>query len=141
MQQEIEIFEKHVAAKGLKRSKKRDFVLQTFLRTEDHVSADDLCCLVKEKHPDIGYTTVYRALKLIVSSGVAEKVDFDDGVKRFERKVGREYHAHFICTGCGTHFEMFDESIKALSFKLSAASGFRPEKHRFEIFGLCVNCA
>ncbi|HBR14339.1 MAG TPA: transcriptional repressor [Candidatus Omnitrophica bacterium] len=137
---ELEIFDRHISKKGLKHSQKRDYIITVFLSTTRHVSVDDLFQIVRKKHPEIGATTVYRTLKLIVSSGLAEEVDFDDGVKRFERKMGREYHAHFICTDCGYHFEVFDKNIKRLSHKLSEASGFHPKKHRLEIFGLCKKC-
>ncbi len=140
MQNEVEIFTSHLAEKGLKHSQKRNCIVREFLKAEKHVSAEDLFHLVKKQHPEIGYTTVYRTLKLIVSSGLAEKVDFDDGVKRFERKLGREYHAHFICTQCGKNFEVFDKNIERLSASLSHQSGFVPKKHRLEIFGLCQEC-
>ncbi|HLD69896.1 MAG TPA: transcriptional repressor [Candidatus Omnitrophota bacterium] len=140
MEKEIEIFERHVQGKGLKHSNKRQHVLKTFLNSREHLSAEDLFQRVKQQHPAIGYTTVYRAIKLIVESGIAEMVDFNDGVKRFERKIGREYHAHFICTKCGNHFEVFDKNIEGLSSRLAEHQGFLPQKHRLEIFGLCRNC-
>lgn len=140
MEKELQIFERHVAEQGLKHSKKREYVVQSFLKTERHVSAEDLLNQIKNEHADIGYTTVYRTLKLIVSSGLGEMVDFDDGVRRYERKVGREYHAHFICTKCGNNFEIFDEKIKELSFRLAETKSFIPTKHRFEIFGICEPC-
>ena len=141
MKKEIEIFERHVEQKGLKHSQKRQHILQAFLNSEKHLSAEDLFQLVKGRHPEIGYTTVYRTLKLIVDSGIAETVDFNDGVKRFERKIGREYHAHFICTQCGNNFEAFDKSIEGLSSRLADSQGFLPQKHRLEIFGLCKRCS
>ena len=140
MEKELQIFERHVTEHGLKHSQKRERVVQTFLKTERHVSAEDLLSLVKKEQPNIGYTTVYRTLKLIVSSGLGEMVDFDDGVRRYERKLGREYHAHFICTKCGTNFEVFDEKIRELSARLAELKSFQPTKHRFEIFGVCDNC-
>ena len=140
MEKELQIFERHVTEHGLKHSQKRERVVQTFLKTERHVSAEDLLSLVKKEQPNIGYTTVYRTLKLIVSSGLGEMVDFDDGVRRYERKLGREYHAHFICTKCGTNFEVFDEKIRQLSARLAELKSFQPTKHRFEIFGVCDNC-
>ena len=140
MNREIEIFEKHTQEKGLKHSAKRDHVLRKFLKVKKHLSAEDLFKLVKQDYPAIGYTTVYRTLKLIVDSGIAEVVDFDDGVKRFERKLGREYHAHFICTKCNKNFEVFNEEIKNLNLKLTKERGFIPQNHRFEIFGLCQQC-
>ena len=140
MQQELKIFSDHVTEKGLKHSRKREYIVQEFLKAERHLSVEDLFHLVKTERPQIGYTTVYRTLKLIVDSGLAEVVDFDDGVRRFERKLGREYHAHFICTQCGKNFEVFDESIERLSCSLSNRSGFMPKKHRMEIFGICQEC-
>lgn len=140
MEKEIEIFHRHVDDKGLKHSNKRDRVLQTFLKTDQHLSAEDLFRLVQKDEQGIGYTTVYRTLKLIVESGLAEMVDFNDGVRRYERKIGREYHAHFICNQCGQHFEVFDKNIEGLSSRLARGKGFLPQKHRLEIFGLCKDC-
>ncbi len=140
MQQELKLFTEHLNERGLKSSQKRNRIVEEFLRAERHVSAEDLFRLVRKDHPEIGYTTVYRTLKLIVSSGLAEMVDFDDGVRRFEKKLGREYHAHFICTKCGKNFEVFDENIERLSSSLSSKSGFVAKKHRLEIFGLCQGC-
>ena len=141
MKKELEIFKQHVASQGLKHSQKRDQILKSFLITRKHVSAEELYELVKQSHPAIGYTTVYRTLKLIVSSGLGEQVDFNDGMKRYECKVGREYHAHFICTQCGENFEVFDEKIKELSSRLSNDNSFFPQKHRLEIFGICKKCS
>ena len=140
MEKEFKIFERHVEEKGLKHSQKRERILRIFLNTEKHVSAEDLFTLVRKEHPEIGFTTVYRTLKLIISSGLGEMVDFDDGVRRYERKLGREYHAHFICVKCGNNFEVFNANIKNLSAQLSQKNNFTPQKHRLEIFGLCREC-
>lgn len=140
MQKELNIFHEHAVRKGLKHSAKRDQIVKAFLRTQNHLSCDDLCKIVKQENPRIGFTTVYRTLNLIMESGLAEAVDFNDGVKRFERKLGREYHAHLICTKCGKNFEAFDKEIVELNAKLTKEKGFLVQKHRFEIFGLCTNC-
>lgn len=141
MEKELQIFENHASQKGLKHSKKREHILRALLDTQKHVSAEDLFKLVRKSHPEIGFSTVYRTLKHIVSSGLGEMVDFDDGVRRYERKIGREYHAHFICTKCGENFEVFDQNIERLSRNLSTQNNFQPQKHRLEIFGLCQECA
>ena len=141
MEKEIETFEQYVQRKGLKYSGKRNSVLKAFLKSDRHVSAEELFHLVKQDHPDIGYTTVYRTLKLIEGSGIADVVHFNDGIRRFERTIGREQQAHFICTHCGGHFEVFDENIKLLSSRLAKERDFLPQKHRLEIFGVCKNCS
>lgn len=140
MQKEFQIFEEHLAEKGLKHSDKRDVILKTFLDSDRHMSAEDLTELVKRRDPAIGYTTVYRTLKLIEESGLAEQVDFNDGVKRFEKKLGKAYHAHFICTQCGKSLEAFDNHIADLTSRLAETQGFVAQKQRFEIFGVCQEC-
>ncbi len=140
MEKEAAIFEEHVYQRGLKHSQKRTQILRTFLNTQKHISAEELFQLVKQNHPEIGVTTIYRTIKLIVDSGIAEVVDFEDGVKRYERKLGREYHAHLICTKCGENLEAFDQTISQLCIRLAQEKGFSPQMHRYEIFGICEGC-
>jgi len=137
---EARIFYNYITKKGLNNSTKRDYILKAFLQSDDHLSLDDLYNLVKKDHPEIGHATVYRTLKLIAESGIAQKVDFDDGSKRFEHSLGREFHAHIICTKCGNTHEAFNQQIKQLCHDLTREEGFFVEKQRFEIFGLCPSC-
>src|SRR5258706_3531468 len=68
MTEEQEVFLKHIQKKGLKRTTQRDLILDIFLRTEDHLSSEDLYRLVKQADPSIGQTTVYRTLKLLTEA-------------------------------------------------------------------------
>src|SRR5438132_11315248 len=69
---------------GGKRSSKRDRILNLFLRQKGHLSADDLCDLVRLEDPRIGRATVYRTLQWMVNAGIDRKVDFGEGRSRFE---------------------------------------------------------
>ena len=140
MQEAIEIFKRHVTDRGLNQSAKRDLIVEMFLQTRSHVSAQELYEKVRAKDPAIGFTTVYRTLKLIVESGLSDMVDFNDGVRRFEHSLGRDFHAHCICTRCGRDFELFDEQIRGLSEGLARQKAFEVQKLRYEIFGLCRSC-
>lgn len=140
MQKALKIFRHHVKGQGLNQSVRRDAVVQAFLQSKTHVSAREVYDLVRAQGGRVGYATVYRTLKLMVSSGLAEMVDFNDGVKRFERKLGREYHAHFICVRCRQDVEVFDKAIARLSRALARRAAFVPQKHRYEVFGLCRQC-
>jgi Fur family ferric uptake transcriptional regulator len=135
------MFRQHVSQKGCHQSSKREKILDIFLKSKTHVSAQELHDLVSQDYPEIGYTTVYRTLKLIADCGLAEEVDFNDGVKRYERKWKRDYHAHCICTQCGRDFEIFDEGIKDMSVNLAKRKDFTLKKLRYELFGVCRHCA
>ena len=69
MTEEQQVFLKHIQKQGLKRTSQRDLILDVFLRTEAHLSSEDLYQLVKKEDPAIGQTTVYRTLKLLTDAG------------------------------------------------------------------------
>ena len=140
LQESLSLFQQHVSARGLNQSKKRDLVVEVFVSTNSHVSAQQLFDLLKEQYPGIGYTTVYRTLKLMVACGLANELDFGDGVKRYERKIGRKEHAHLICTRCGMDFEVFHNQISKLATNLAEEKNFELQHMRLEGFGLCRAC-
>src|ERR1041384_1447571 len=47
--EEQEVFLKHIQKKGLKRTSQRDLILDVFLRTEEHLSNEDLYSSSKKK--------------------------------------------------------------------------------------------
>ena len=83
MTEEQEVFLEHIQKKGLKRTTQRDLILDIFLRTEAHLSSEDLYSLVKQQDPSIGQTTVYRTLKLLAEAGLAREVRFGDGLTHY----------------------------------------------------------
>src|ERR687884_1685337 len=84
-----EILHRHLKRVGLKHTEQRDTILHTFLETRDHMSTDELHRLVKKKDPKIGFTTVYRTLKLLSDCGLASEGAFHDGVARFGPQYNR----------------------------------------------------
>src|SRR3712207_8501851 len=78
MTEEKELFHQHIQRAGLKRTAQRDLILDVFLRTEKHLSSEDLYQLAKEEDPNVGHTTVYRTLKLLVEAGLAREARFGD---------------------------------------------------------------
>ena len=133
-------FSEYLADKKIKNSKPREQVLDIFLKTEKHLSTDELYRLVRTKYSNIGYATVYRALKLIIQSGLAEEVDLGDGVVRFEHKYGHEHHDHLVCIQCGRFIEAVHPEIEKLQNRLAQRHKFIPLRHKMEIYGLCQTC-
>ena len=67
---EKEIFLEHIQNEGLRRTAQRDLILEIFLRTEEHLTSEDLYWLVQKEDPSVGHTTVYRTLKLLTEAGL-----------------------------------------------------------------------
>jgi Fur family ferric uptake transcriptional regulator len=140
MSEEKEIFLKHLQKAGLKRTGQRDLILEVFLGTEEHVSSERLYDLVREKDPHVGYTTVYRTLKLLTDCGLAREVRFGDGRAHYEHNYKHEHHDHLICTACGQIVEFFSPEMEALQDDIAASHGFVVTQHSMRLFGLCAEC-
>ncbi|HEY4002975.1 MAG TPA: transcriptional repressor [Candidatus Xenobia bacterium] len=137
---EKEVFYQFLATKGLKRTAQRDDILDLFLATESHQSAEAMYHVLKEKNSGIGFSTVYRTLKLLKECGLAREVNFADGRAYFEHDFEHPHHDHLVCLGCGDTIEFFNETIEALQDKVAAESEFTPVRHSMVIFGYCRDC-
>jgi Fur family ferric uptake transcriptional regulator len=125
---------------GGKRSSKRDKILSIFLRQEGHLSADDLCDLVRREDAGIGRATVYRTLQWMVGAGVARKVDFGEGRSRFEPSYRHPRHFHLVCTVCHRSSEFLSSDIEVLVEEIAAARGFAQEQTVVQVVGVCDEC-
>jgi Fur family ferric uptake transcriptional regulator len=133
-------FDQFLRQKGLRRTNQRDELVNVFLRTERHVSTQELFDIVRKKHKDVGYATVARTLKLLTECGLCRVVDFGDGVQRFEHKYGHEHHDHLICTKCGKFVEIYSKKLEKLQADLIKKHGYVQEYHKLDIFGICPQC-
>lgn len=134
------IFREFIARKGLKTTQQREIILDEFLKAGPHLSTEELYLRIRRKHPNIGYATVYRTLKLFAECGIAEARQFGDGQTRYESTHAEEHHDHLICTGCGAIIEFEDPRIEQLQEQVAAEHGFHIERHRLEIYGHCRKC-
>ena len=139
-EQERAIFFEHLRRAGYKRTGQRDLILSVFLQTEGHLSAEDLYQQVKSKDPTVGFTTVYRTLKLLGECGLAREERLGDGRRRYEHQFNHQHHDHLICTDCGELIEFYSEVIEKKQDEIAATYGFQPTHHSLRIFGICQAC-
>ncbi len=138
--EETRLFHEHLKRARLKKTAQRDVILDVFLDTEGHVSSEDLYALVKAKDHTIGFTTVYRTLKLLKECGLARELESHDGRTLYEHEYNHKHHDHLICTQCGALFEFYNEEIERLQDEIVRRYNFKPLHHSHRIFGICANC-
>lgn len=138
--EEKQVFHRHIQREGLKRTAQRDLILEVFLRTEEHLSSEDLYRLVQAEDADIGQTTVYRTLKLLKDAGLAREARFGDGLTRYEHNYNHPHHDHMICTECGRSIEFFSAELEALQDAIAAAHQFETTQHTLRMWGVCADC-
>ncbi len=111
---------KQLHAQSYKLTPQREATVKVLLeREEDHLSAEDIYLLVKDKAPEIGLATVYRTLELLLELQIVEKINFGDGVSRYDlRQEGFEhFHHHLVCVECGSIEEIFDNLLEDVEKK------------------------
>ena len=137
-----ERFKAYLKKEGLKYTNQRELIMEEFLATDDHLTAEELYNRVNLRNPSIGFSTVYRTLHVIVRCGVAREREFSAGRKFYEHIVGEsKHHHHLICTECGTIVEFHcPDEIEEAQFDIAREHGFILTAHTHELFGLCSKC-
>jgi Fur family ferric uptake transcriptional regulator len=131
----------YIAEKGLKHSRQRERIAETFFAMGGHVSVEELVARVRRIDPRISVATVYRTMKLLADSGLAIARQFGGaGQTRYEAATGKAHHDHLICTACGAIVEFANERIESLQELVARRHGFAVESHRLELYGRCSRC-
>lgn len=121
----------------------RQIILQAFLDHHgEHLSAEDVHNIVKQKSTDIGLATVYRTLEILSDLEVLHKMDFGDGRSRYEinETDALHQHHHLICLSCGKVKEFEDDLLETLEAVISRNSKFKIIDHQVKFYGYCQEC-
>jgi Fur family ferric uptake transcriptional regulator len=130
----------HMAKKGLRSTDQRRLIVETFFKSPNHVSIEELLAQVRSQDPKVGYATVYRTLKLLTECGVAFERRFGDGLARYELADEASHHDHLICVDCGTIVEFEEERIETLQEAVAEKYGYELRSHKHEMYGVCPDC-
>ncbi|SRR5690554_688558 len=139
----IESIKKELQKQSYKLTPQREATVRVLLEhEEDHLSAEDVYLLVKDKAPEIGLATVYRTLELLVELKVVDKINFGDGVSRFDlRKEGAEHsHHHLVCVECGSVTEIVEDLLEDVEKIVEHRWKFKVQDHRLTFHGICEQC-
>jgi Fur family ferric uptake transcriptional regulator len=120
----------------------RQIILKTLLdNAEQHLSADELHFIVKQKDPEIGLTTIYRTLEILTELDILHKIDFGDGCIRYEFSDQEAHnHHHLICIKCGRVIEVTDDLLETLETWIEKKTQFQITDHQLKFFGYCKKC-
>ncbi|MNZ91608.1 Ferric uptake regulation protein [compost metagenome] len=140
---EMERINRHLMANGYKLTNQREIILRILLENEeDHLSAEGVYMLVKQQYSVIGLATVYRTLELLVELNIVEKMNFGDGVARYDLRDDKHEHMHhhLICENCGALKEIKEDWLLELEQRLEREYGFIVTDHRLDFTGTYKHC-
>ena len=86
--------------------------------------------------------SVYRALELLHEMGLVQRVEFGEGVARFEPVTpGGEHHHHAVCDRCGRVTPFEDARLERHLDRLAGDLRHSMSGHDLVIHGECRRCA
>ena len=143
---EQERFKEMLREKKLKVTNQRLMVLETIAdHPGEHLTAEEIYELVKNRYPEIGLATIYRTVQVLVDLHVIDKVSFDDGFARYELELtgedSRHHHHHAICCQCGAVMSFEDDLLDNLEQAVLDRMGFQVTDHEVKLYGYCAECA
>jgi Fur family peroxide stress response transcriptional regulator len=119
-------------------TKQREVVLQVIRDSHDHLTANEVFGLAKDRLPSISFATVYNSLRFLKEAGHIAEIQFGNGASRFDAITHR--HDHAICTQCGKLVDIELDHPQALVKQAAEMSKFKPESLEFTLRGLCPEC-
>ena len=134
---------------GYRMTKPREAILGVMEKTKDHLSAEDIYLAVHKFYPNIGLTTIYRNLELLVEMGLIVKFEFGHGKAKYEladQYSKKEHHHHLVCKKCSRIFEYSDfmekegQFLKDTEKGLSKKYDFQITEHLIQFYGYCNKC-
>ena len=143
MEERIQRVKEQLHKASYKLTPQREATVRVLLENEaDHLSAEDVYLKVKDKAPKIGLATVYRTLELLAELKVVDKINFGDGVARFDlRKEGaKHFHHHMVCMECGAVDEIEEDLLEDVERRVEKEFNFKILDHRLTFHGICHRC-
>lgn len=128
---------------GFRFTNQRQKILEIFKGTPEgqHLSADEVYHRLSEQGENIGVSTIYRALHLMVKVGLLRELGLAEGRKYYELSTPFvDQHHHLVCVQCGIVQEFEEDFITKVGIGESESRGFSLLNCQFTVFALCPNC-
>ncbi|MFW5846117.1 MAG: Fur family transcriptional regulator [Planctomycetota bacterium] len=124
-----------VKQQGERWTQQRAVIITEVIRSEEHLTTEELLALARERDASVSMTTVYRTMNLLVDLGVVAKRQFNQTSARFELLLGKGHHHHLIDTDSGAVIEFLDDELEVAMQRIARELGYEIACHRIEIFG------
>jgi Fur family transcriptional regulator, ferric uptake regulator len=129
-----------LAGAGRRLTGARRAVAEVIAAQPGHFTAEEVLAALRTLRPAPGRATVFRSLDLLTSLGLVERVDLPDGSHAYVACKPAEHHHHVVCEQCGRSDEVADLGLSPILRRVEARTGYRIERHRLELFGVCAAC-
>lgn len=129
--------------RGWRMTPQRETLLKTFQNLPEgtHLSAEELCDLLRDGGDSVSLSTIYRNLKLMSRMGILRELELAEGQKRYEiNQPAPHHHHHLICVRCNKTIEFKNDSVLRVGAKTAEKSGYHLLDCQLLIHAVCPTC-
>ena len=119
-------------------SKRQEQILEILKNCDDELTGQELHRELITGDKEMGLTTVYRNLQVLMKSGLIRSRHLPTGEVLYT-PVERDIH-HLTCVQCGETSKIDGCPVKDLHEPKQVNNKFQLLFHTLEFFGLCQNC-
>jgi len=125
--------------KGYKATPQRIAICRIALHSREHPTAQSIYDEVKKVHPTVSLATVYKTIQVLRDLDLIQELNFPKGQARFDSYI--KPHVNLICVQCGNIEDLDDPTAREISERVSAATEFKPNGQRIDVYGTCPKCS
>jgi len=133
-------FADFLGKKGRKFTPERQDILGAIFSLHKHFDVDGLYEMLRKRRKNISRATIYRAIPLLIESGLIKEALRGEPKITYEHIFGHEHHDHLVCVGCGKIIEFRNDEIEKLQEAVCKKHNFHPVEHKLGIKGYCKEC-
>ncbi|HHW68893.1 MAG TPA: transcriptional repressor [Tenericutes bacterium] len=126
-------------------TKQRQIILN-FIKNNnnEHLNIDDINTYLKKSGYNIGKTTIYRFLELLVEKGEVRKFFIKNGQPACYQYINNfkkcDTHYHLKCTECNNLLHMDCDYFNDVDTHIMEEHGFVIDKSKVVLYGKCERC-
>lgn len=117
----------------------RRAIIDAFLASGGHVTAEGLVDAVRDEQPDIAVSTVYRTMDVLESAGLVEHLHLGHGPAVYH--LAEHDHRHLVCQDCDRVIDIDRDEFAELVTLVRRRFGFVLDARHFALPGRCAECA
>ena len=123
---------------GYRLTPQRMAVLKVLIGNKEHLSVEQIHERVKADLPMTSLATTYKTVAVLKEMGEVLELGFSDDSNRYD---GSSHpHPHLICIKCKKITDVDTTDLSELPEEIARKTGYQIVSHRFDFFGVCLQC-
>ena len=127
---------------GQRLTANREALVDTFMTAPRPLTIPEIL----SRRSELAQSSVYRNLVVLEEAGIVHRVVGADDFARWELAEDLTgHHHHLICASCGRVEDVpasagLERSVAAAAAAITRTTGFRTQRHRVDLVGVCKAC-